>query len=205
VPIKHPFEIAALPVLISHGQLKGALASYGNPRMKISRMLKEGELIPLRRGLYLRDRSVEPHSLAPAIYGPSYVSFASALGWHGLIPERVEEIVCATLRRPARFDTSLGRYHYRHVPARVFSVGIERVDDPSLPWLLASPTKALCDAIALDASIRSHNDVRDWLQSMRIEEIPALDQEQLAACAANYGRPSVRHLAKYFRKNPPPP
>ena len=173
--------------------------------MKISRMLKEGELIPLRRGLYLRDRSVEPHSLAPAIYGPSYVSFASALAWHGLIPERVEEIVCATLRRPARFDTSLGRYHYRHVPARVFSVGIERVDDSSLPWLLASPTKALCDAIALDASIRSQNDVRDWLQSMRIGEIPALDQEQLAACAANYGRPSVRHLAKYFRKNPPPP
>ena len=171
--------------------------------MKISRMLTAGELIPLRRGLYLRDRAVEPRSLAPAIYGPSYVSFASALAWHGLIPERVEEVVCATLRRAAQFENPVGRYRYRHVPARVFPVGIERVDDSSLPWLLASPTKALCDAIALDASIRSQNDVRDWLQSMRIEEIPALDQEQLAACAANYGRPSVRHLARYFRKNPP--
>ena len=205
MPIKHPLALTALPPLISHGQLKDALAAYGNPRMKISRMLTAGELIPLRRGLYLRDRAVEPRSLAPAIYGPSYVSFASALAWHGLIPERVEEVVCATLRRAAQFENPVGRYRYRHVPARVFPVGIERVDDSSLPWLLASPTKALCDAIALDASIRSQNDVRDWLQSMRIEEIPALDQEQLAACAANYGRPSVRHLARYFRKNPPLP
>jgi hypothetical protein len=26
-----------------------------------------------------------------------------------------------------------------------------------IPWLLASPTKALCDTVALDASIRSKN------------------------------------------------
>lgn len=202
MPIKHPFALTGLPPLISHGQLKEVLAAYGNPRMKISRMLTAGELIPLRRGLYLRDRAVEPRSLAPAIYGPSYVSFASALAWHGLIPERVEEVICATLRRPAKFENPVGRFRYRHVPPRVFAIGIERVEDSSLPWLVASPTKALCDTIALDASVRSQNDVRDWLQSMRIEEMPALDQEQLAACAADYGRPSVRHLARYFRKNP---
>ena len=169
--------------------------------MKISRLLAAGDLIPLRRGLYLRDKTVEPLSLAPAIYGPSYVSFTSALAWHGLIPERVEEVVSATLRRPARFENSVGRFRYRHVPTRVFAVGIERVEDSSLPWLVASPTKALCDTIALEASVRSQKDIRDWLQSMRIEEMPVLDQEQLAACAADYGRPSVRHLARYFRKN----
>ncbi len=173
--------------------------------MKISRMLAAGELIPLRRGLYLSDRMVEPLALASAIYGPSYVSFASALAWHGLIPERVEEVICATLKRPARFETPVGRYRYRHVPSRVFAIGIERVEDPSLPWLLASPTKALCDSVALDASIRSQKDVRAWLEGMRIAEVPILDQEQLAACAASYGRPSVRHLARYFQKNPTTP
>jgi hypothetical protein len=205
VPIKHPFNLASLPPLISSGQLKEALAAYGNPRMKISRMLAAGELTALRRGLYLRDRSVDPRSLSPAIYGPSYVSFATALAWHGLIPERVEEVVCATLRRPARFATPLGRYRYRHVPSRVFAIGIERVDDPSLPWLLASPTKALCDVIAREAAVRSQKDVRAWLEEMRIEERPALDEEQLAVCAASYGKPSVRHLARYFGKNPSSP
>lgn len=168
--------------------------------MKVSRMLAAGELIPLRRGLYLRDRTVNPLALAPAIYGPSYVSFESALAWHGLIPERVEEVVCATLKRPMEFETPVGRYRYRHVPVRVFSIGIERVEDPLLPWLLASPTKALCDSVAQDASIRSQKDVRAWLEAIRIDELPPLDQDQLAACAANYGRPAVRHLARYFQK-----
>ena len=65
---------------------------------------------PLRRGLYLRDSRVNPLALAPAIHGPSYVSFESALAWHGLIPERVEEVVCATFKRPAEFETPVGRY-----------------------------------------------------------------------------------------------
>lgn len=58
--------------------------------MKVSRIMAAGELIPLRRGLYLQDRTANPLALAPAIHGPSYVSFESALAWHGLIPERVE-------------------------------------------------------------------------------------------------------------------
>ena len=136
VPIKHPLSLPSSSPLITHGQLKDALAAYGNPRMKVSRMLAAGELIPLRRGLYLRDRTVNPRALAPA---------------------------------------------------------------------LASPTKALCDSIALDAFIRSQKDVRAWLEAMRIEEVPPLDPEQLAACAANYGRPAVRHLARYFQKIQPPP
>jgi hypothetical protein len=104
-----------------------------------------------------------------------------------------------------RFETPVGRYRYRHVPTRVFSIGIERVEDALLPWLVASPTKALCDTVALDASIRSQKDVRAWLEGMRIEGLPALDLDQLAACAANYGRPSVRHLSRFFQKNSPMP
>jgi hypothetical protein len=205
MPIKHPWSLPSASPLLSHGQVKDALAAYANPRMKISRMLAAGELLPLRRGLYLRDRTVDPLSLASAIHGPSYVSFESALAWHGLIPERVEEITSATPKQPVRFETPVGRYRYRHVPARVFSIGIERVEDALLPWLLASPTKALCDTVALDASIRSQKDVCAWLEGMRIENLPALDPDQLAACAANYGRPSVRQLARFFQKNPPTP
>lgn len=170
--------------------------------MKISRMLAAGELTPLRRGLYLRDRTVNPLALAATIQGPSYVSFQTALAWHGLIPERVEEISSATLKRPSVCETAVGRYRYRHVPARVFSIGVERVADASLPWLLASPAKALCDTIALEATIRSQRDVRVWLHAMRIGELTALDGDQLAACAERYGRPSVRHLNGYFRKGP---
>ena len=202
MPIKHTFHLPVSSPLISHGQLKDALASYGNPRMKISRMLAGGDLIPLRRGLYLRDHTVDPLSLASAIYGPSYISYESALAWHGLIPEKVGAIMSATLKRPADFENPMGHFWYHHIPDRIFSVGIERVDDLLLPWLLASPTKALCDSVARDASIRSQKDVCAWLESMRIDALPMIDREQLAACAASYGSPAVRHLARYLKKTP---
>jgi hypothetical protein len=205
VPIKHPFTLPSASPLISHGQLKDALADYGNPQMKISRMLAAGELISLRRGLYVRDHTANPLALAAAIYGPSYVSFESALAWHGLIPERVKAILCATLKRPVEFETPMGRYRYQHVPVRVFSIGIERVDEAPLPWLLASPTKALCDTIARVSSIRSGRDVSAWLDDMRITHPLPLDEGQLLACAGNYGRPSVRHLARHFLKTQPTP
>ena len=201
MPIKHPFTLSTSSSLIFHGQLKDALGAYGNPQMKISRMLAAGELISLRRGLYLRDRTVNPPALGPLIYGPSYVSFETALAWHGLIPERVETVVCATTRRPCEFETAVGRFRYRRVPLSVYPIGIERVDDPALPWLLASPTKALCDCIALASDIRSQKDVRSWLESMRVDELPELDLDQLAACAEHYHRTSVGHLARYLPKN----
>ena len=63
MPIKHPFSLPPSSPLISHGQIKDALAAYGNPRMKVSRMLVAGELIPLRRGLFLCDRAVDLRAL----------------------------------------------------------------------------------------------------------------------------------------------
>lgn len=75
----------------------------------------------------------QPDFLASAIYGPSYVSFETALAWHGLIPERVEEIVSATLKRATFFEAKAGRYRYRPVPVRIYPIGIERVEDASMP------------------------------------------------------------------------
>jgi hypothetical protein len=37
-----------------------------------------------------------------------------------------------------------------------------------IPFLIASPTKSLCDAIAREAGFRSMADVRRWLEGMRI-------------------------------------
>ena len=68
-------------------------------RGKIARMLESGELISLRRGLYASRRDLDPHCLAGPIYGPSYLSFETAMAWHGMIPEAVREIVSATMRR----------------------------------------------------------------------------------------------------------
>ena len=69
----------------------------GTPQRRhslVNRALKAGELLRLRRGTYLlagkyRDYAAHPFALAQAFVPGSYVSFETALAWHGWIPEAV--------------------------------------------------------------------------------------------------------------------
>ena len=182
-------------------QMRAALAGLADQRGKIARMLQSGALIPLRRGLYATRRDLAPHCLAGSIYGPSYVSFETALAWHGMIPEGVVEILSATPKRPASFKNGFARYRYLTVPKTVYPVGILRITDSDLPFLIASPTKALVDRIAREPGFRSMADVARWMEGMRIATRIGLNREELSECAAGYGRPAVRWLLRYAEKN----
>ena len=181
-------------------RVKAALPDVADKRGKIARMIHAGELLPLRRGLYATRREINPYGLAAGIYGPSYISFDTALAFHGLIPEAVYEITSATLKRSREFENVFGRYRYRTVPRKVYPIGIERITEAGIPFLIASPTKALCDRIAIEPRMRSLSDVRHWAELMRLTEGHPLDPAILTACAENYGRPAVRLLQRTVEK-----
>lgn len=181
--------------------MRDALAGLADWKGKIARMLGTGELVSLRRGLYASRRDLDPRCLAGPIYGPSYVSFETALAWHGMIPEGVAEILSATPKRPASFENHFGRFRYLTIPKAVYPVGILRVTESDLPFLIASPTKALADRIAREPGFRSMADVARWMEDMRLETGRGLDREELLACAEHYGRPSVRWLLRCAEKN----
>jgi predicted transcriptional regulator of viral defense system len=187
-------RVDALEPIVDSLRMKELVAGVSDRRGKIARMIHAGELIRLRRGLYATRHDLDPLCLAGSIYGPSYVSFETALSYHGLIPEAVFEITSATLRRPIEFENAFGRYRFRTVPAKVYPLGIERVTDSDVPFLIASPTKALCDRIALEPQMRSIRDVRRWAELMRLDPQIAVDHAVLRACAEGYGRPAVRLL-----------
>jgi hypothetical protein len=182
-------------------RMRDALAGVADWKGKIARMLSKGELVSLRRGLYASRRDLDPNCLAGPIYGPSYVSFETALAWHGMIPEGVAEILSATTKRPAGFENDFGRFRYLTIPKAVYPVGIQRVTESDLPFLIASPTKALVDRIAREPGFRSMADVARWMEGMRIETGCGLHEGELMECAEHYGRPSVRWLLRYARKN----
>ena len=181
-------------------RMRDALAGVADQRGKIARMLEAGELISLRRGLYASRKDIDPRCLAGPIYGPSYVSFETALAWHGMIPEGVAEIVSATVKRGASFENDFGRFRYLSVPRQAYRVGIMRITESDLPFLIASPAKALVDRIAREPGFRSMADVARWLEGMRIEFDAGLDAGELRKCAELYGRPSVRWLHRYAEK-----
>ena len=96
-----------LEPIVDSLRMKELLGDLSDKRGKIARMIHSGNLFPLRRGLYTTRRDLNPFCLAAPIYGPSYISFETALSLYGLIPEAVYEITSATLRRPKEFETCL--------------------------------------------------------------------------------------------------
>lgn len=187
--------------ILDSTRLSHILPGFSDRRGKIARMLGSGELISLRRGLYASQRDLDPLCLAGPIYGPSYVSFETAMAWHGMIPEGVSEILSATPKRPATFGNEFGRFRYLTIPKRAYPIGVHRITDSDLPFLIASPTKALADRIAREPGFRSMADVARWMAEMRIDPGTGLDREELSQCAESYGRPAVRWLLRYVEKN----
>lgn len=168
------FEI--VPVTLS--ALTDTFSQYKAPESKVRKMELEGELIRLKRGLYV----VAPHNLslplskellANHIYGPSYVSFETALSWYGLIPERVHMVKSLTTKRTRSFNTSIGRFEYISSPDNYYSIGIGYGESKKkYTYLLALPEKALCDMVvfALKTRIQSLSGMRNYLQEdLRID------------------------------------
>ena len=154
------------------------LQDYKRPNDKISDLIKQGELISLRRGLYIPGTNsglTIPNSflIANHLRGPSYVSLEAALSYWGLIPERTYEMSSVTIKTSKKYLTPIGRYSYQHLPAPYYSFGIQRVEMAQNQFaLVASPEKALCDKIVLTTSInlRSAKQTRTFLHDdLRID------------------------------------
>ncbi len=164
---------------LSHNIVMEALSSYGRPNDKISEMLKSGELLALRRGLYVPGPELDlplPNNflISNHLRGPSYVSLESALSYWGLIPERVYEISSVTTKTSKTYETAIGRFSYQHLMTPYYSFGIKSVRLTDMQTaLVASPEKALCDKIILTSGVllRSIPQALDFLlEDMRLDE-----------------------------------
>lgn len=182
------------------------LQDYHNPQTKIRRLVKEKRLFPIRRGLYETQAHVSPHLLAGSIYGPSYISFASALSYHGLIPERVYTCTSATMKknRSKLFATPFGTFHYRDIPSEAYPFGAIWVKvDENYSFLIASPEKALCDMLYIQQPIYSISSLQELLfENLRMEEEDffQLNREDLLFLCPKYHKNTLYKLAEFLQK-----
>ncbi len=119
---------------------------------KLSALEKKGELIRLKKGLYVVSPDVsgvlvDLNLLANHIYGPSYVSMESALAYYGLIPERVYQVKSMTLKHSRYFENNLANFLYTQTSADYYSIGVHVEIKDGYSFLIASPEKALCDLV----------------------------------------------------------
>ena len=139
---------------------------------QVQRALKTGDVIQIRRGLYHLSRTVFPRLvsvevLANLIYGPSYVSFESALSYHGWIPEAVRNCLSVTSLRPRSFETVHGVFSYTQIKQSPLLAGVQNVDSGGGSFFIATPLKALADMVA--ARGLDWTDCRPLVESLRIE------------------------------------
>jgi len=145
---------------IEYSALLSHLYHYKSPADKVARMQNSGSLIHLKRGLYILSPEIsgQPVSMeliANHLYGPSYVSFESALSLNGLIPERTYMLRSATSKRKKMFQTPVGSFEYITVPESYFPIGVQqRIIRNTFAFLVAGPEKALCDLILTTAGLR---------------------------------------------------
>ncbi len=198
--------------IITHEQLVAILqGKVNNINAKIAYMVKKGELLRLKKGLYLlgknyRNTPIDLISVANQLYVPSYVSFDYALSYHGLIPERVYVITSATMRLKKEFETPIGRFTYKPVPPQVYALGVDWFyDKVNGGKLIATPEKTLCDKIRSDRSIgRLSQQKLDTylLYDLRIdmERLHDLDIALITQIAEAYRSSNLRNLAKLIDK-----
>jgi len=181
----HPFAY------ITDNELEALIGGTPDSRHSmVKRALAKGDLMRIKRGLYclgawLHPQKPHPFELAQKIYSPSYISLESALSYHQLIPEAVHTITCVTPKRAQTFTTPLGEFKYFTLPQFNFFMGVERREENTRCFFMATPWKAITDYVYCYK--KEWQGINPLIKSLRIEveDLPK-PNAQLFAELGNY-------------------
>lgn len=192
---------------ISGTELRAMLGGTEDARKAIiKRAVHEGYLQRIRRDYYLiRNISNKPminvFELAQFIYGPSYISFESALGYHGWIPERVTITCSATVKQTKSFSTSVGKFSFEKIPNDSFKLGVTYTKEENARYLMADPWKAIADMVYCRK--KTWDSINDLMLDLRIEEdsIKNSKLDLLAELSNKYPHKfTMQTLQNFFRE-----
>jgi predicted transcriptional regulator of viral defense system len=168
---------------------------------QLSRWVSQGRVHQMRRGLYALAppyRKVNPHPfrVANRMVVGSYVSCQSALAYYDLIPEYAPTVVSVAASRPNRWDTSLGRFIFRHIKSDYID-GYRLTDlGGGQDAFVATPEKAILDLVYLTP----RGDSQEYLSELRLQNLEMLDEERLEQAAKIFGRPKLERATNAVRE-----
>lgn len=166
--------------------------------VQLSRFMKAGKVVGLRRGMYTladayRRVTLSTARLANQLYRPSYLSGLWALAAHDLIPERVVWLTSVTPRPPHRFENPFGVFDYRSLKQDAF-FGYASLRYGEQDALVAEPEKALLDLWHLGSG--------EWtverLGEMRFQNTETVSPEKLQDYAERFRSPRLLRAATRF-------
>lgn len=161
--------------------------------LQLTRWVKSGRVIQLRRGVYalappFQKKQPHPFLVANHLQMASYVSLQSALAYYDLIPEVVNTTTSVSTGRPERLVTPLGIYEYRHIKTALL-FGYRSMDLGDQSALVATPEKALLDLIYLQPGGDSHS----YLKELRLQNTSQIDLALLKQLSDIFGTPKLKN------------
>jgi hypothetical protein len=189
---KELFRIVGGMPVFPTGLLLSGETTPGRIRAQLSRWVREGKIIRLRRGYY---SLAEPYSVsrpspfvvANAMESGSYVSCQSALAWYGLIPEAVPTVTSITPGRPGMVTNDIGTFLYRHMKPSLLWGFRNEIGIDGWTVRIASPEKALLDLIYLEPG----PDLPTFVEQLRLQNTGILQPPVLAELAARWHKPRM--------------
>ncbi|MBI5358033.1 hypothetical protein HZB69_00160 [Candidatus Amesbacteria bacterium] len=136
-------HLSPFPVFSSHSlsQTLGIL-DRRSLFLVIKRLIDQGILEKLERNVYVpQGRTPMTFQVANYLYSPSYVSFETALNYHGILSQFPYEMTNATSKKTISKVVDERVFSYTHIKKDLYW-GYEKTSEG---FLLATPEKALLD------------------------------------------------------------
>jgi len=198
--------------VLNYTQVIEALSDYKKPRDVINALLKNKDLIRVKKGLYVfgelwRKKSISIETLANLIYGPSVISADYVLSKIGLIPEHVTTITSITSGRSREFKTPIGKFTYKQMKKELVGFGVEIHQSGEGKYFIACPLKALADKVWLDKRFKptSPKSYAEYLfDDLRIDRDllrNSLEIDYLDELAKVYEARKITWFVQYLKKS----
>ncbi len=190
--------------------LTSILQGYEKPRDKIKSLVDGGDIVRIRKGLYvfnkaMRHQPLSRELLANLIYGPSYISCEYALSYYQIIPEAAHTVTSVSTGRSRSYETPVGNFTYSQLNQKRYPVGVTLQESAKIPFLIATPEKALVDRVWIDKRITgiSQKECESFLlEDLRIdtETITTFNHNLLEEIDRAYSSRKVRTLVATLKK-----
>jgi len=165
-------------------------AAAGTIQTALYRWMKAGQIIQLKKGVYMTRRFYENHR-ADADFAPmvsailipqSYLSLEYILQRHAILTETTYPVSAITLKQTRVFENALGTFTYRNIKADLYQ-GFTFSEYLGIPFAQATVAKALFDFLYLrpwrgDRQSASFN-MAEYLR-LNLEDFLGNDQDEFA-------------------------
>ena len=147
---------------------------------RLTRLVEKKRLTKITKGIWanVAHPYFHPLSCVPYVLGKEqgYVSFLTALHQHGVISQIPKTIQIATTGRGRVLDSPVGTFEFFQIKPELMRQGADW-SESRLPYLIASPEKALLDTLYLSTR-----------KNRRFARLPELDVTQSGFRQGAYNR-----------------